>query len=482
MYRRNIRHILIPLAAGLGLFLAYQLHFKALWVTVPAPQTPAQTTGEPSASHTAGLQSGPPPTDEEIRQVRGIDPAIVPETDSSRLLETIRDEIDKKQLPAAEQHLKNLDASVLADAKAKPYVAILWNNLGLEQERLDGTKVSVNAFKKAAALDSTNPIIQLNLAHAYWELRDPALNQDFLTGLMALAPNEPFPHLALADLLYEQDRLSEAAQHLTQATERAGKDPRVQSYLATVTNKVRHTDAVESRMNARSSSHFLVKYNGAEDPQTWTVVLEILEEAYREIGQRLGHFPAKPIVVVLHTKDAFQAATGSPAWADGLYDPTLGRIQIPTQGATTDTKWLTDVLRHEYVHALLHDRLEGGIGSLPVWLNEGLAMQLAGSSWQDLDQAMPNGGSVLHLRYLEGGWGQMPHDVATLAYLEANSATHYLIERFGMSRVVDLLDAFKGNATVATALQDKIFLTYDQFHQQWLDTFLQKRGAPSRTS
>ncbi len=476
MYRRNIQHVLIPLAVGLVLFLAYQLYFKALWVTVPVAHAPAQADDESTKPRTAVLQAEPPPTDEEIKQVRGIDPTIVPATDSSQILETIRDEIEKKQLPVAERQLLNLSPSVLADAKAKPYVAILWNNLGLEQERIDGTKVSVKAFKKAAALDNTNPIIQLNLAHAYWELRDPALNQDFLTGLMTLAPNEPFPHLAMADLLYEQDRLGEAATHLTQATERAGKDPRVQSYLATVTEKVRHTDAVESRMNARSSSHFLVKYNGAEDHSTWTVVVEILEEAYREIGQRFGHFPAKPIVVVLHTKDTFQIATGSPAWADGLYDPTLGRIQIPTQGATTDIKWLTNVLRHEYVHALLHDRLEGQIGSLPVWLNEGLAMQLAGSAWPDLDQAMPNGGSVLHLRYLEGGWGQMPQNVATLAYLEANSATHYLIERFGMSRVVDLLDAFKGKATVATALQDKIFLSYDQFHQQWLDTFLQKRS------
>lgn len=476
MYRRNIQHVLIPLALGLTLFLAYQLYFKALWVTAPAPQTTAQATAEPSEPHTARLPPDRPPTDEEIKQVRGIDPTIVPETDSSNLLEAIRDEIEKKHLPVAERRLMDLAPSVLADSKAKPYIAILWNNLGLEQERIDGTKVSIKAFKKAAALDSTNPIIQLNLAHAYWELRDPALNQDFLNGLMTLAPNEPFPHLAMADLLYEQDQLSEAAKHLTQATERAGNDPRVQSYLATVTEKVRHTDAVESRMNARSSSHFLVKYDGAEDHNTWTVVLEILEEAYRETGQRFGHFPARPIVVVLHTKGTFQTATGSPAWADGLYDPTLGRIQIPTQGATTDTKWLTNVLRHEYVHALLHDRLEGQIGSLPVWLNEGLAMQLAGDPWPDLDQAMPNGGSVLHLKYLEGGWGQMPQNLATLAYLEANSATHYLIERFGMSRVVDLLDAFKAKATVATALQEKIFLSYDQFHQQWLDTFLKQRG------
>jgi tetratricopeptide (TPR) repeat protein len=475
MYRRNIQHVLTPLAVGLAFFVAYQLYFKTLWNTIPAPHEPTRTSADSIEAPTAELQAAPPPTEEEIRQVRGIDPTVVPQTDSSQQLEAIRDEIEKKHLPVAERRLLDLAPSILADSKAKPYIAILWNNLGLEQERLDGTKVSVKAFKKAAALDATNSIIQLNLAHAYWELRDPSLNQDFLTNLMTLAPNEPFPHLAMADLLYEQDQLSEAARHLTQATERAGKDPRVQSYLATVTEKVRHTGAVESRMNARSSSHFLVKYDGAEDHGTWTTVLEILEDAYRDIGQRFGHFPAKPIVVVLHTKNSFQSATGSPAWADGLYDPTLGRIQIPTQGATTDTKWLTHVLRHEYVHALLHDRLEGQIGSLPVWLNEGLAMQLAGDPWPDLDQAMPNGGSVLDLRYLEGGWGQMPNNVATLAYLEANSATHYLIERYGMSRVSDLLTAFKAKATVATALQDKIFLSYDQFHQQWLDTFLQKR-------
>ena len=475
MYRRNITHILIPLTLCLGVFIAYQLLFKDLWTTIPQTVEPVADS-EPSRATSAASQSQTGPTDEELKQARTIDPAIVPESPSSQLLEAIRDEIEKKNVVLAERKLTELSLSLLSDDKAKPYIAILWNNLGLEQERIDGTKVSVKALKKAAALDDTNPVILLNLAHAYWELRDPALNQTFLTMLISLAPHEPFPHLAMANLLYEQDHLTDAATHLAQATERAGKDPRVQSYLATVTAKVRHTDAVESRMTARNSTHFMVKYDGVEDQGTWTTVLEILEEAYRDVGQRLNHFPSKPIVVVLHTKATFQSATGSPAWADGLYDPVLGRIQIPTQDATIDTQWLTHVLRHEYVHALLHDRLEGQITSLPVWLNEGLAMQLAGEPWPDLDQAMPNGGSVIHLRYLEGGWGQLPQNAATLAYLEANSATHYLIERFGMSRVGELLNAFKAKATVATALQEKIFLSYDQFHQQWLDIFLQKRG------
>ena len=40
--------------------------------------------------------------------------------------------------------------------------------------------MSVKAFKKAVALDPQNPVAHLNLAHAYWGLRDPALTEEFL--------------------------------------------------------------------------------------------------------------------------------------------------------------------------------------------------------------------------------------------------------------------------------------------------------------
>jgi Peptidase MA superfamily len=199
-------------------------------------------------------------------------------------------------------------------------------------------------------------------------------------------------------------------------------------------------------------------------------VLEILEEAYREIGQKFSHFPTKPIMVVLHAKDSFQGATGSPAWADGLYDPTLGRIQIPTQGATTDPKWLASVLRHEYVHALLHDRFGASSGALPTWLNEGLAMQLAGDAWPELDRAMSGDITVIPLSLLEGPWGALPASASTVAYAEANSATRYLIERWGMARVDELLNALQAKSSVADAIQNKLSVSYEQFHRQWLES------------
>lgn len=459
---------------ALFLLVVYHVLVKPLRAVSPAvSDSDTIPTVEPVAEPPIPTTSTHPK--EEVTQVRALDQTVVPMVPHTSFLEAIRDDIETGNLARAEAQLRALPPPLLSDARTRTFVAILWNNLGLQQERLDGTGVSVNAFKKAAALDEQNSVIQLNLAHAYWAQRDRGLNADFLTKLVSLAPNEPFPHLAMADLLYDQDQLNEAAAHLTHATERMRNDPALRSYLDAVTAKIRKADSAEARMTARSSTHFMVKFDGAEDPDTWTTVLGILEEAYRDIGQRFGHFPAKPIVVVLHTRETFPGATGSPAWADGLYDAVLGRIQIPTQGATTDTAWLTHVLRHEYVHALLHDRVGSSGGFVPTWLNEGLAMQLDGKEWPDMEQAMQGEVQIIPLQYLEGGWGRMPHNVANLAYLEAHSATRFLIDRWGMAGVDGMLTALKAKQSVANALQSKLFVSYDQFHSRWLDTFRQKR-------
>lgn len=470
MYRRNIAPLLVSLIVTLTLFVTYQLFVKPLVRTVAGP-----TSTDAGALDPAADAPRPAPQPETTtKPARSLDWTILPDTPDTSLLETIRDDIEKGDLAAAEAQLNALPASVLAHPNATSYVATLWNNLGLQQERLNGTAVSVKAYKKAAALDEQNPVIQLNLAQAYWEQRDRSLNLEFLTKLAALAPDEPFPHLAMADLLYDEDKLDQAAAHLSHATERITNDPALQSYLHTVAAKVHRATETETRMTARTSTHFTVKFDGAEDQVTWTAVLGILEEAYREIGQRIGHFPAHPITVVLHTRDTFQGTTGSPVWADGLFDSALGRIHIPTQGATTDLRWLTNVLRHEYVHALLYDRM-GGSGGVPTWLNEGLAMQLAESDWPDLDEAMRGEIQVIPLQYLEGSWGRLPQNLATMAYLEANSATRFLIARWGMSRVDALLTAFKARKPVATALENVLFMSYEQFHSRWLDTFQPKR-------
>jgi len=245
-----------------------------------------------------------------------------------------------------------------------------------------------------------------------------------------------------------------------------------------VTAKVHRAEKVEEKFSTRNSVHFTVKYDGNEDPETWMTVLDILETAYRDIGQKLNFFPSKPIMVVLHTKAQFQGSTGSPVWADGLFDAVLGRIQIPSQGATTDRAWLTRVLRHEFVHALIHEELGANGGAIPTWLNEGLAMQLANDSWQEV-ATMPQGEHpLLPLAALEESWEGLPAEKVGAAYMEANAATHYLIERFGMHKVHELLLHLKARQTIAAAMQDRLLLSYDKFEQQWAESLGATLSAP----
>ncbi len=473
MYRRNIFHILFPIACLIGLFVVYQAWFKPTYLPTSAPDQPNTAVEESQEAPPATRRDDP--TELEPKQTRLIDPSVVPNTTHHDLLSTIRDEIEKGNVKTAETKLADLPASITHDSHTRPYISILWNNLGIQQEKHGGTAVSIKAFKNAASLDAKNPVVQLNLAHAYWEQRDPAMTQEFLEQLVSLAPNEPFPHLALAELFQARDQLGEAARHLEQATARSGKDPATQSYLRTVTAKVRGTEKSDARLASRDSAHFIVKFDGETDQETWATVLEILEEAYREIGQKFGHFPSKTIVVVLHAKATFQNATGSPIWADGLFDPVLGRIQVPMQDALADRAWLTRVLRHEFVHALLHDQLGPAGNAFPTWLNEGLAMELSGDRWSDLDQVMKQDFTLIPLTALEGGWGGLSSDAATVAYLEANSAVHYLIDRFGMGQVQGLLTHLKARQSLSNAMQSQLSMSYEQFQSRWVDQ-LQAQG------
>lgn len=481
MYRRNISNLLYPLAGVLGVIIVYQTVVKPTYIqtqpAAPEKHPPADRT-EPSSPQVYE----PPPEESPApaqKQLRIIDAGGVPDSRHHGTLEMIREEIEKGNLKTAETQLSGLPDALQADARLRPYVAILWNNLGIEQEKREGTKGSVQALKNAASFDPKNAVIQMNLAHAYWEHRDPALNQAFLERLIALAPQEAFPHIALADWLQERGRLREAGQHLDEAVQRSAGDPSTQSYLRAVTSKVQRTDQMDARLTSRDGAHFTVKYDGESDPDSWTIALEILEEAYREIGQKFGHFPSKPIVVVLHPNASFQANTGSPAWADGLFDPVLGRIHLPTHGALTDRAWLKRVLRHEFIHALLHDQQGVNHTALPTWLNEGLAMQLSSDHWPDVDQIQRQDLSMIPLTALEGSWGELSGEAASVAYLEADSATRYLIDRYGMHEVQQLLARLKKKQSLPAAFQAQLSVSYEQFQSRWMAHWQEGRPKES---
>lgn len=287
-----------------------------------------------------------------------------------------------------------------------------------------------------------------------------------------LSPTVYSSTLDSIELLVEQGNVSDAEAKFKSLPSEALSHPNALR-IARLIDQARRNIS-EQPLIYRDSSHFQVKFDGGEDYEIWSRVLEILEDAYRDIGQQLGYYPSKPIVVVLVTKETFHGASKGPAWSDGLFDPFAGRIKIPTQGALTDHAWLTRVLRHEYVHALLHDRMGGRVGAIPTWLNEGVAMQLAGDPPPDISDLVRGEVQLVPLTFLEGPWGGFSQKLATVAYLEGNSATVYLIDRFGMHKLRELITMLAAGQPIATAMQDRLFFPYDEFQRRWVDHLNEK--------
>lgn len=478
--RRDLGNAIALLGVILLFFVGYHAFVKP---EIPLPEKPpVETSAEDDDSPPQTTKDNPAPRPLPDGQpvptapsTKLVEMGKIPDTDHSEHLKKISHLIKEDHGAEAEAMLGELDPEITKDPKLSPYIATLWNNLGVLKTKLRGPEAGISAYKNGLALNPQGPALNLNLAHAYWETHDPALTKAYLEDLIKLVPDDPFPHLALADLLYGEDDLIAATGHLEMATSRTKADPGLKAYLDMVTAKIKGEEQIERRMTTRKSTHFVVKFDGTEDYQIWDEVLRVLENAYRELGQELGYFPTQPIHVVLLTKEHFQSDSGTPAWADALFDPVLGRIKIPTKGALTDKVWLTKVLRHEYVHALIHERMGIEASHVPRWLNEGLAMQLAGDPWPDLDQMAHEGKiQIIPLQLLEGGWGQLSIEAATVAYLEANSATKYLIERYGMDKVRAILGRIKAGDTIAGAIHDKLMISYDSFQKRWKEDLLQK--------
>ncbi|MGH7257202.1 MAG: hypothetical protein ACREIM_02415, partial [Nitrospiraceae bacterium] len=190
MYRRNITHILGPLALILSLFVFYHAWLKPNYF--PEPPPPAQKViPEETLPPRSAVQATQDATPDETKRPRTIDPVTMPVPKHSDLLSTIHEELEKGNAAQAEARLSDIPTSVLAELPMRRHVAVLWNNLGILQERANGTEVSVKAFKKATVLDPKNAVAHLNLAHAYWGLRDPNLTVEFLKKVIGLAPDEP---------------------------------------------------------------------------------------------------------------------------------------------------------------------------------------------------------------------------------------------------------------------------------------------------
>ena len=254
-----------------------------------------------------------------------------------------------------------------------------------------------------------------------------------LSEAVGLAPGNVNLHTLLGRSYYAAGRMQESIDSLTRAVELGGGEEIV-SLLA----KVRREWQVEREMGREVRGHFQLSFvDGPQYADLAVDILNVLEDAYAELGSELAFYPNVSVPVLIYTKQDFVSITRSPDWAGGVYD---GKIRIPIGGMHQMTDRLAAILYHEYAHVLLHFMTHRNI---PVWLNEGLA-ELFGRRIFALPleefSAAREKGEMLAWDKLSGPFSKLPSEEVPLAYQQSFAMVSFMAERYGWHKITELLE------------------------------------------
>jgi tetratricopeptide (TPR) repeat protein len=309
------------------------------------------------------------------------------------------------------------------------------------------------AFARAATMDPRDPQLRVGAGIAAAMLGQLPLARTWLEGALAMQPRLTGASLLLGQVLYRQGKVPEALAALEAALRYAPAD----ATLLAARDQWQKESRLNSRFYETRGAHFTVMFEGPADDIAGRRVVELLEQAYLNVGRRLSTYPDEPVTVVLYTRQQFHDITRSPQWADGAYD---GRIKIPMAGALDRSEDLRRILGHEYVHAIV----AGLAGStVPVWLNEGLASALEPGDLSWARQALAADGHRLRFADLERGFGRLSQSQAAVAYAQSALGVKKLIELRGEAALVTLLQGLGRGEPFESAFHRAILMRLDEF-------------------
>lgn len=259
-----------------------------------------------------------------------------------------------------------------------------------------------------------------------------AVAASLLNQALGIAPDNPDLYHGLGRAYYDDGRMAEALDALNRASELGGGEE-----VTAMLTKVRREWQVEQEMGQEVRGHFHLSYvdDGHIGPFAQEIV-EVLEDAYTDLGSELAYYPDVRVPVLLYSRKNFSALTSSPHWAGAMYD---GKIRLPLAGVKDMSEQFAALLYHEYMHVMVHFLANR---HAPVWLNEGLAevaeRRIKTKSMAALQKAV-KGQQLLDWATLSGPFASLDSSLVPLAYEQSYALVDFMVESFGWHKMTDLL-------------------------------------------
>ncbi|MEW5851556.1 MAG: hypothetical protein AB2A00_22390 [Myxococcota bacterium] len=264
---------------------------------------------------------------------------------------------------------------------------------------------------------------------------------------------------ALAELAAARDELAQAIEYLERAR---GTHPSPRSVDARIT-KWRRVGGIEQGFGNEQVDGFIVRYEGRSDPGLGQETLTLLRQVRDHVATQLDLRPVQPITVVIYTGEQYAQLGNAPDWSGGLFD---GRIRIRGREGIRQT------LFHEYVHALLAQTALAGAGTMPVWLNEGLARRFEWEGamvprWEEVRDLL-RGQPRRRWSAYPSSFAVLPPEEALRAYTESLSIVLHLEKRGGMHGLTRLLSRMAAGDAFEQAFRSAFHVDLAEAEAQWL--------------
>lgn len=184
--------------------------------------------------------------------------------------------------------------------------------------------------------------------------------------------------------------------------------------------------------------------------------------------------PEVAVHIFANHETAAEAGFRFPSWYAGVaYWPQPVIVMNASAASTRGAIAFDGVYYHEVAHLALKYPPTGSIGALPRWLDEGLAMHIAGAwdladGWERLSRPLsPN--AAYSLRDLAGTFPPSRGAMAQ-AYAQSYQVTGYLLQAHGREIVPEMLGLMQEGVPFLGAFYQVTGLTITEFESAWLQS------------
>jgi len=262
-----------------------------------------------------------------------------------------------------ESYRESVDSAPPSDKKSEA-LGHYYLNLGVERINLKKYDEALEAFEEGDIYISRKRDLAYYRGLVYFLLKSYYEAESELMNIAYEGEGDFDALNLLGRIEYDRGDMVSAIESWELALSLKADDHELEDMLT----KARKEALVEEDMELAYSGRFLLLYDGIEDEARGRVIMDILADAYSDVGADLNYYPEEYISVIIYTKKEFDKVTSLPDWAGAVYD---GKIRVPLGGLDLSSDRLKGILYHEYTHAVIQSMTKG---ACPKWLNEGLAV------------------------------------------------------------------------------------------------------------